>query len=38
MQQELLEHFHLEKHNGFLQDYSITMIDKTNGLGPTRGE
>ena len=38
MQQELLEHFHLEKHNGFLQDYSITMIDKTNGSGPTRGE
>ena len=30
MQQELLEHFHLEKHNRFLQDYRITIIDKTN--------
>ena len=31
MQPELSEHFHSEEHNGFLQDCSITLIDKTEG-------
>ena len=30
MQPELFEHFHSEEHNGFLQDCSITLIDKTD--------
>ena len=38
MQPELFEHFHLKKHNGFLQDSSITLIDKTDGSDPTRRE
>ena len=38
MQPELFEHFHSEKHNVFLQDSSITLIDKTNGSDPTRRE
>ena len=38
MQPELFEHFHSEEHNGFLQDFSITLIDKTDGSVPTRRE
>ena len=28
MQPELFEHFHSKEHNGFLQDFSITLTDK----------
>ena len=28
MELELFEHFHSEEHNGFLQDCSITLIEK----------
>ena len=38
MQPELFEHFHSEEHNGFLQDCSITLIDKADGSDPTRRE
>ena len=38
MQPKLFEHFHSEEHNGFLQDCSITLIDKTDGSDPTRRE
>ena len=38
IQPELFEHFHSEEHDGFLQDYSITLIDKTDGSDPTRRE
>ena len=38
MQQELLERFHSKEHNGFLQDCSIALIDKTDGSDPTRRE
>ena len=38
MQPELFEHFHSKEHNGFLQDCSITLIDKTDGSDPTRRE
>ena len=34
MQTEYFQHFH----NGFLQDWSITFIDKTDGSDPTRRE
>ena len=30
-QPELYEHFHSEKHNGLIQDCSITLTDKTDG-------
>ena len=30
MQRQLFEHFHSDEHNGFLQDCSITLIDKTD--------
>ena len=36
MQPELFEHFHSEEHNGFLQDCSTTLIDKTDDSDPTR--
>ena len=36
MQPELFEHFHSEEHNGFLQDCSITLIEKTDGSDPAR--
>ena len=36
MQPELFQYFHSEGHNGFLQDCSITLIDKTDGSGPNR--
>ena len=38
MQPELFEHFHSQGHNGFLQDCSITLINKTDGSDPTRRE
>ena len=38
MQLELFEHFHSEEHNGFLENCSITLIDKANGSDPTRRE
>ena len=38
MQPELFQYFHSEGHNGFLQDCSITLIDKTDGPDPTRRE
>ena len=38
MQQEMFKHFHSEKHNRFLQDCSITLIDKPDGSDPTRRE
>ena len=38
MQPESFQHFHSKKHNGFLQDCSITLIDKTDGSNPTRQE
>ena len=38
MQPELFEHFHSEEHNGFLQDCSITLIDKTDDSDTTRRE
>ena len=38
MQPKLFEHFHSEEHNGFLQDCSITLTDKTDDSDPTRRE
>ena len=38
MQPELFEHFHSEEYNGFLQDCSITLIEKTDGSDATRRE
>ena len=38
MQPELFEYFHSKEYNGFLQDCSITLIDKTDGLDLTRRE
>ena len=38
MQPEVFEHFHSEELNGFLQDYSITLIDKTDVSDPARRE
>ena len=38
MQPELFEHFEAINYNCFLTDCSITLIDKTDGLDPTRRE
>ena len=38
MQPELFEHFHSEEHGGFLQDFTITLTDKTDCSDPTRQE
>ena len=38
MQPELFEHFHSEEHNRFLQDCSVTLIDKADVSDPTRRE
>ena len=38
MQEDLFEHFASNKHNGFLEDCTVTLIDKTNGADPTRRE
>ena len=34
----VFEHFSSNDHNGFLEDCSITLIDKTDGSDPTRRE
>ena len=36
MQPELFQQFHSEEYVGFLQDCSITFIEKTNGSNHTR--
>ena len=38
MQLLVFEHFSSNDHNGFLEDCSIAVIDKTDGSDPTRGE
>ena len=38
MQRHLYEHFTLPGHSGFLQDISITLIDKTDPSCPTKRE
>ena len=38
MQEYLYSHFESEGHNGFLEDVSITLIDKTDGSDPTKRE
>ena len=38
MQEYLYSHFESEGHNGFLEDVSITLIDKTDGFNPTKRE
>ena len=36
MQVDLFEHFAFFSYNGFLEDCTITLIDKTDGVDPTR--
>ena len=36
MKRRLYEHFHLPDHPGFLNDVSVTLIDKTNPKDPTK--
>ena len=36
MQQHLYEHFYSEDHNGFLGDFSVSLIDKTDGFQPKK--
>ena len=38
MQEHLFEHFYSEDHNGFLEDVSVTLIDKTDGKDPKKRE
>ena len=38
MQVDLFEHFAFFSYNGFLEDCTITLIDKTDGVDPTREE
>ena len=38
MQPDLFEHFHSEKHNGFLQNCSFSSTNKTDDSEPTRLE
>ena len=38
MQADLFEHFASHGHSGFLEDCTITLIDKTDGVDPTRRE
>ena len=38
MQADLFEHFTSHRHNGFLEDCIITLIDTTDGADPTRTE
>ena len=38
MQQHFHEHFNSTGHTGFLNDVSITLIDKTDGLNPPKRE
>ena len=36
MQEYLYSHFESEGHNGFLEDVSISLIDKTKGFNPMK--
>ena len=36
MQRHLHEHFNLPGHSGFLNDVSVTLIDKTDPKDPTK--
>ena len=36
MQPLVFEHFSSSDHNGFLEDCSISLIEKTGGFDPTR--
>ena len=36
MEADLFEYFASNGHNGFLEDRTITLIDKTDGADPTR--
>lgn len=38
MQEHLLEHFHSDGHNCFLENVEITLIDKTDGRDPKSRE
>ena len=38
MQRHLYEHFNLPGHSGFLNDVSVTLIDKTDLKDPTKQE
>ena len=38
MQEHLFSHFSMAGHNGFLNDVSITFIDKTDPTDPLRRE
>ena len=38
MQEYLHSHFESMRHNSFLEDVSVTLIDKTNGSDPTKRE
>ena len=38
MQEHFCSHFESEGHNGFLEDMSISLIDKTDGSYPTKRE
>ena len=38
MQQHLYEHFYCEGHNGFLENVSISLINKTDGFQPKKME
>ena len=38
MQEDLFEHFAFNGHNGFFEDSTITLIDKTDGADTTGRE
>ena len=38
MQEHLYKHFESEKYTEFLDDVSLTLIDKTGGSNPTKRE
>ena len=38
MQEHLFKHFNSMGHNGFLNNVSITLIDKTDGKNPKKRE
>ena len=38
MQEDLFKHLNSTGHNGFLNDVSITLIDKTDGKNPKKRE
>ena len=38
MQTDIFEHFSSHEHNGFLEDCTITSIDKIYGADPNRRE